>query len=534
MHDAPEQSTAMTRLADRVSARSTADRVAAYRAAGWWRDSRLSDGVEAAAAAPDSLAVVDNAVTLTYGELASRVGAAMGRLRSIGIGPGDPVLLISGNTAAAVVAYHAIIRAGAVVALLDRRCGPADVTHAREALGGRLTIVVAHAEGERLVDTEAAECRTIDLDDLTANGASGAGPPVSWPEPARDRPAVVLFTSGTTGRPKGVVHSLDTLTAGAANMARICMVDPGTVTFLISPLSSSAGVMQMHVSADNHTTLVLEDRFEPAAALERMEAVGATLLGGAPAIAERLVRAAVEADRRVPLRTLALGGAMLPRPLLDLATDRFGIEIVRVYGSSEAPNFSGSLPDDPRDRRLSDDGALMPGSEVRIGSVDHPQEGLLRGPGLFLGYLDPADDVQALDDGWFRTGDLIEVADGRLTVVGRLKEVVNRNGLKISLGEIDAALAGLPGGVEMACFTVPDPETGERLAVAARFEPDVTVRLADVVAHLVAAGTARRKLPEQLVVWEEPLPRTPTGKVVRSRLVMEAASKTSELAPRLR
>ncbi len=171
---------------------------------------------------------------------------------------------------------------------------------------------------------------------------------------------------------------------------------------------------------------------------------------------------------------------------------------------------------------------------MRVGTADHPQEGLLRGPGLFLGYTDPDDDATAFVDGWFRTGDLVEVHDGRLTVVGRLKEVVHRNGLKISLGEIDAALAGLPGADEHGCFAVADPDTGERLAVAVRPAPDTTVTLADAVAHLERAGIARRKLPEELVTWDGPLPRTPSGKVVRSRLVMESPGKPSEMVARVR
>jgi acyl-CoA synthetase (AMP-forming)/AMP-acid ligase II len=260
------------------------------------------------------------------------------------------------------------------------------------------------------------------------------------------------------------------------------------------------------------------------------------VLGGAPVIAERLLDAARRQGRdRIALRTLALGGAMLPRPLLEEAVDRLGLEIARVYGSSEAPNFSGSTPADDRQRRLSDDGGLMPGSEIRVGSSRHPDEGLLRGPGVFLGYLDPDDDdADAFEDGWYRSGDLVEVHDGRLTVTGRLKEIVNRNGLKISPAEIDQALLGLPGAAEVACFAVPDPATGERLAVAVRPQEGRSVSLDDVVAFLADRGVARRKLPEQLVVWPGPLPRTATGKIVRSRLVMDAPAHPSELAARLR
>src|SRR5262249_45711853 len=106
-------------------------------------------------------------------------------------------------------------------------------------------------------------------------------------------------------------------------------------------------------------------------------------------------------------------------------------------------------------------------------------------------------------------------------------------GLKISLNEIDGLLAGMPGIVEHACFAVPDAATGERLAVAVLPEPGVSVTLESAVEHLLAAGVARRKLPEQLVVWDEALPRTPSGKVIRSRLVMDAPAKPTQLVERL-
>ncbi|MCK9898289.1 AMP-binding protein [Frankia sp. AgB32] len=170
-----------------------------------------------------------------------------------------------------------------------------------------------------------------------------------------------------------------------------------------------------------------------------------------------------------------------------------------MYASSEAPSFSGSLPSDNRERRLSDDGAIAPGGEVRTSSSGHPREGPLRGSSVALGYLDPADDLAAFEGGWYRSGDQVEVHEGRLTVVGRIKEVVNRNGLKISLSEIDTR-----------------------------------VTLDDVVARLLAQGMAKRELPEQLVRWDGPLPRTTSGKIVRSRLVMESPTRDGDLARRLR
>ncbi len=524
----------------------SAEDCARYRAAGLWDNRLLADGVEQGARLrPDVIAVADNERQLTYAQLAAAVAAGVATLADRGVRPGDDVILVSGNTRHGVIAYHALLRVGATTVVLDRRCGAADLRVALDAAGRRPRVILPVSETDRLAEPLTGAAAVIQLESFDEAGAPGAGrtDAAAWAEPDRDRAGVVLFTSGTTSRPKGVVHSLNTLTAGADNMALSAGVDASSVIFLVSPLTSITGLMQTHLAADRHATLVLEDRFEPERTLRRMNACGATLVGGAPVIAERLLRAAGAARPEpgqvtgsaagIGLRTLALGGSMLPRPLLELATGTFGIEIARVYGSSEAPIFSGSLPGDDRDRRLADDGALLPGSAVRIGSRHHPQEGLIRGPNMFLGYLDPADNEVAFEDGWYRTGDQIELHDGRLTVVGRLKEIVNRNGLKVSLNEIEAALAGLPGVDEFAAFALPDPVTGERLAIAVRAADGATVTLQHVLDHLRAQGTATHKLPEQVVRWDAPLPRTASGKIARPRLVMDTPGQDSDLAARL-
>jgi len=507
------------------------DRRTRYREQGLWDHRRLADGIEATAVErPESLALADTERSRTAAELAGSVGATAQALAASGLRAGSGVVLVLGNTVEAVVVYQALLRIGAVTLLLDRRCGASDIDHARSALGGTPLLIVPTDQRDRLV--EGSTPGVVLLEELAQQRPRGR--PLELPEPERSASAVVLFTSGTTSRPKGVVHSLNTLTAGAENMARITGVDREAIVFLVSPLASITGVMQMHLVADQGAALVLEDRFDPRGSLDRINEVGATFLGGAPVIAERLLRAAAECDAPISLRTLALGGTMLPRPLLALATDRFGIDIARVYGSSEAPNFSGSLPSDPPERRLSDDGALLAGSELRVGSVGDPKEGLVRGPSVFLGYLDPEDNEGSFQDGWYRTGDLVDLDSGRVTVVGRLKEVVNRNGLKISLAEVDAALDSMPGAIEVSTFCVPDPTTGERLAVALVAGDGRTITLDDVVGHLLTQGMARRKLPEQLTMWDEPLPRTASGKVIRAQLQMEASSRPSDLAPRLR
>jgi acyl-CoA synthetase (AMP-forming)/AMP-acid ligase II len=512
--------------------RNLGDRAESYAAQGYWNDRELRDGLEAAGSLrPDAVGLIDNRRTLTWADLGRQVATAVSTLTEVGVSACDPVLLIAENSAAGVIAYHGLLRIGARAVLLDRRCGTADVRAALDAIVPKLVIIPAD-ECDRL-GPELDSSRLITLEHfVAADPASVEGR--DWPEPDRDEVAVILFTSGTTSRPKGVTHSLNTLTCGAKNMALITEAGPDTVIFLVSPLTSITGVMQMHLAADQHATLVLENDFDAETSLDRINHHEASLLGGAPVIVERLIRAADRRPgRRCSLRTLALGGTMLPRPLLQHVMDDYGIKVARVYGSSEAPNASGSMPNDARELRLTDDGALMPGTEVRVGSAEHPQEGLLRGPGVFLGYVDEADNGPAFEGDWYRTGDLVEVSGGRLTVVGRLKEVVNRNGFKISLAEIDGAMFGMTGLEEAASFALPDAATGERLAVAILPSQGAVINLEDVTTHLRSAGVATRRLPEELVLWDEPLPRTTSGKIVRSRLVMDAPSKASIVAPRL-
>jgi acyl-CoA synthetase (AMP-forming)/AMP-acid ligase II len=512
-----------------LRAPTPSDLATQYREAGWWDDKGLRAGLELTADNDGSrIAIVDNAGSWTYAMLRESVERAIGALQAAGLEPDDAALLIAPNTFDSVVAFLAILRCSAVAVALDRRCGPSDVAHAMEATRPRIVVMPRPlAAGLRV---EEHRVRVVGFDDLRSSVRRSP----DWPEPDKGRPGIVLFTSGTTSQPKGVIHSLHSFLAGARNLATAFGFTDDDAPFLSSPLASITGLCQLQMALSGGR-IVLEDKFDSTASLDHLERGGATVLGGAPVIAEMLLEECGRRERSTTtLRAIALGGSMIPRPLLEMAIDRFSIRPVRVYGSSEAPIHTASRAQDTLGECISTDGAPLPGAEIALGSGNDVAELRVRGPNLFQGYLNDVENELAFSDGWFCTGDKAEIEGGRLTIQGRLKEVVARKGLKISLPEIDDAVRGLPFAMESAAYAVPDSETGERLVLAVRTDTPSDVTYGSVSAFLLEVGLARWKLPEQIVTWDEPLPRTASGKILRDRLAAEGRTKRNLFAPRLR
>jgi acyl-CoA synthetase (AMP-forming)/AMP-acid ligase II len=501
-----------------------------YIAEGLWNDVGIRDGVEAhAERTPERIAVRDATSSWSYERLARAISHALGGLQQRGVGDGSTVLVIAPIVGPSVITYLAVIRSGGLAVMLDRRCGRADVVHALAA--AEVNLVVSTPELARQLALDDLDVPFLSFDDLL----EWPTPCPDWNEPDPGRPIVVVFTSGTTNRPKSVVHSLNTLRSGARNMADALELTDRDVGFLATPVASITGLVQVHLTLDRGAGLLLEDRFDPALSLQRMRARGATFLGGAPVIIDELFKEALaHGPQELPLRAICLGGAMIPRSTLALGVEKFGIRPVRIFGASEVPCATCTLPSDVGEARLADDGACARGTEVRIAGRS-PGEILVRGPMQFLGYLDDQHNREAFAaGGWYRTGDLGGFEDGRLTVSGRLKETVSRKGLKISLSEIDEISRELPGAEEVAAFGVPDPDTGERLALAVYATDPESVDFDSVVGWLLDSGLAKWKLPEQIVVWDGPLPRTASGKIQRRMIAVDAEQRRTLVAPRLR
>lgn len=499
-----------------------------YRAAGFWTAEPIDLVGPAAARHPARLAVADRGAELTYGELDKRIDSAARAMVDAGLVPGGAIVVVVGNDVDSVVSVHAALRVDAVVLLVPRSAGATQIADILTRTGARFGVAPNWAT---ITDPElSGRCDWIELGD---DGRTGTTRP---PRSARsaDEPCLVLYTSGTTARPKGVIHSLSTLAKASANYIAAAGLGSDDRIFLISPLASVTGVLQaLFIGPMLAAPVILEDRWDPAATCDLLVSSGATWYGGPDRLLDRMLDQAVARRAVVPLRAVYLGGTMLDRRIVERIEDEFGIVVMRAYGSSETPVSTSGLRTEPRDIRHADDGVALGDVDVRVGSESEPTECCIKGPHTFLGYTDAEDDEYAFEGEWFRTGDVAEVVGGRVRIVGRIKDIVIRNGLKIPAAEVEEAVSRIGGIRECAAYSVSDPTTGERLAMAVVLEPGVEISLAEITRTLGAEGLPKYKLPEELVFWDEPLPVNANGKVDRAKLEARSVGRQRLLADRL-
>lgn len=508
-------------------AQQRADRLRSrYRAAGVWSGRPLDVVRSTAARYPTRPALVVRGAELTYADLDERIDEAARALHAAGVGSTTPVVVVAGNDIGSVVAVHAAARVDAVVLLVPRSAGPTQVADIVARTGAAYGVAPGWVPtGEPpLCDA----CRWLDL----AHGPNTEPP--GGPNRPADEPSFVLYTSGTTSRPKGVIHSRSTLAKASANYIAAAGLDSDDRIFLISPLASVTGVLQaLFIAPMLAAPVVLEDRWDPAATCDLLLASGATWYGGPDRLLDRLLDEVVVREKVVPLRAVYLGGTMLDRRIVERVEDDFGVIVMRAYGSSEVPVSTSGLRTEPRAVRHADDGVAVQDVDIRVGSVADAGECCIKGPHTFLGYTDAEDDVTAFEGDWFRTGDVAELAGERVRIVGRIKDIVIRNGMKIPAAEVESAVAAIPGVRECAAYSVADTTTGERLALAMVLDDDVELSLDDVTGVLVSGGLPKYKLPEELVFWDEPLPLNANGKVQRNILEARSKGRPRVLADRL-
>src|ERR1019366_7325888 len=256
----------------------------------------------------------------------------------------------------------------------------------------------------------------------------------------------------------------------------------------------------------------LIDVWDPGAVLKMMSEEGLGVGGGATYFLTSLLDHPDFSPEHLALMPFAgLGGSPVPVAVTRRATD-LGIKAFRSYGSTEHPSITGSLLDDPEEKRLTTDGRVLPGVEVRL---DDDGQILSRGPDCFVGYVDPELTAEVFDeDGWYRTGDVgVLDDDGYLTITDRISDVIIRGGENISAAEIEELLMGMDQVAEVCVVAEPDERLGEHAAAVVRVRDDMTAPTVEEMRHhLGRSGLARQKWPEALYLVDE-LPRPPSGKV---------------------
>lgn len=459
----------------------------------------------AASAHPDKVALVAGRRRLTYRELDAAVERVAGAIAGAGIGPGDVVSSRLANGIEAVVVGFAVCRLGAVH-------NPVVMTHGDH----ELRTITEEVQSALLIDGPGHEI----FHQLPRRPAPNLAPNLGT-KPATDpnQPRFLLHTSGSTARPKGVLHSDTTLLAECAAQARFHRLAGDEVFISPSSVAHVSGLVYgILLPIFLGATAVLMDRWEPGEFLALVEAERATFCGGAPTFLQGAADHRDVAHRDLSsLRVFPVGGADVPAALVRRAAARLGVRTGRGYGSTEFPSVTSSAgPDTPDERRATTDGRPIGANEIRI--VDGAIEA--RGPELFVGYTDPALDADAFtEDGWFRTGDLgVLDAEGYLTVTGRCADIIIRLGENISARELEVLIGELPAVRDVAVVAIPDPRTGER--ACACVVPNNSVSpptLIELNAALAARGVSRRKHPEALVIVDA-LPATPAGKVDKQAL----------------
>lgn len=491
----------------------------------------------------DDLAIVDRSVQLTYRDLGAEVDRLAAQLRSLGVAKGDVVLAQLPNWWEAVVLLQAVVRLGAVInpvvtiyreaelAFIVDQASPTVVVvpdrfrgHDHVAMVGRVlddrptgarpTVLVARPE--RPLPSWATALWANRIRGPGARRPDGAVEHSEMEQTCADDIALLLYTSGTTAAPKGVLHSHQTLIYECRSIVELFGLDGRAAIFMPSPLTHITGFLYgMILPTLLGTSCVLMDVWEPEDAARLIEEHRCTFSVAATPFLSGLTGVYERRGESSALAHFACGGADVPPDLVRRATSVLDADVVRIYGSSEMPTYSSGRPGDSLRTKAETDGYPIGTAAGRLAEATAGVgELLVDGPELFLGYLDPALNADAFtDDGYFRTGDLACFDDeGFVTIMGRVKDIIIRKGEKISAREIEDLLYRHPDVAEVAVIAVPDPEFGERACAVVVPAPSAHPTLDELCRYLDTFRVARQKYPEVLELVNE-LPRNTAGKV---------------------
>ncbi|MEU9955364.1 long-chain fatty acid--CoA ligase [Streptomyces sp. NPDC050982] len=495
---------------------------------------------DSAARRPDHTALVAGDRRISYGDLWLTACGYAAALRDRGIGAGDRVALLLPNTPAFPAAYFGVLALGATVVPVNALLKAEEIAYILRHSGARAVLCAGSllGEGERAAKRAEVPLLTVEADDGTGTALdqlAARAVPIEAPVPcAPDDIALILYTSGTTGRPKGVMLShLNLVMNIDTTVLSPFAMDSGDVLLGCLPLFHTFGqVCGMGTCFRVGATLVLMSCFTADGALDVMVREGCTVLMGVPTMYIALLEAAARDARRPPLARAYSGGSALPVRVLQDFETTFGCPVHEGYGLTETspcvaynqsawPRRPGTVGKPIRGVEAE---IARAGTEDRIVLLPPGEVGeiVVRGHNVMSGYLDdPAATEAALVDGWFRSGDLgVKDAEGYLTIVDRKKDMIVRGGYNVYPREVEEILSRHPSVAQVAVIGVPDARYGQEICAVIVPRPGAVTD--ESLAEGIIAWTRRRiasyKYPRR-VEFAAALPLGPSGKVLKRELV---------------
>jgi len=485
------------------------EREVRYRARGWWADDTLTRWLARhVRERPDAAAIVLQGRAWTWRELSREVDKTAGGLRARGVGRGDVVVLQLPNTPDFVLSYLAIARLGAVTCTLHMPYRGAEVQALMRHSGARLAICLP--QSKHMFEGRGIAFAEIEHRELLGSDQGEPGP---------GDPFLLLYTSGTTAVPKGVVHPYRTILGNGRVGAPEHGLHEESRVLCAAPLSHLYGLYSLHCAWALGACSVLLPAFKPDDLGSIVEHLKPTALWTAPAhVAACRAAGAFERYDWSSLELAIVSGSIAPPSLMRYVAETLPrCAVTQLWGMTELQAGLYTRPGDPFEMSATSAGRPSPGTEVRVSAEGELQ---VRGPSVFIEYYnnEEATRVAFTQDGWFRTGDLGEARGEYFAVTGRSKDLINRGGVKINPADVEMLLDSHPKVLQSALVPMPDPVLGEKACVFISLKnPADPVSLEDLVTYLLGKEIAKNKLPERLVIVAE-MPLTPTRKIIKTRL----------------
>ena len=500
--------------------------------------------------APERLAIADDGTQLSYADLDREITRFARVLTAAGVDAGHVVSIWLPPWWASSALFNSAMRLGAVSHVMSHGLGSDEANGILQVARPRAIVVggedVAHlAQMREVIDQAAPDAEVfivrrtpgVPLEHVRAARPAGSGQAAG----ARRLPGAqaLIFTSGTTGTPKGVIHTAASLTAVCTSVAARFELGPGCVIGLASPIGHIRWVMYgATMPFQLRGTLLTAQRWIPREWIDMARATSCEFAAFSPKHVADLVELRRSGHPRAWLKTISLGGSYLPTDTLLEAERVLDARIVRSYGCTEFPSATSGSPREPVDRRCSLDGHPLDGVELALEPVSDDASPvarisghmmsriLLRGSHAAAGIISTRDDEPARvtgPDGWLRTEDFAEMVGNDVRIVGRSAELIIRNGENISAPAVESVLMEHPAIAEVAVAGEHDPIVGERLVAVLVPSGTAAPEVADLAEFLRQRNIERHKWPERVVVVPQ-IPRTSSGKI-RRRSVWELVNR---------